>query len=209
MSKYKEVKENAPPLTNHQEYLADRLPAYFLQNSVLVGWWLSIFPRLSSQVPFIKPSNRNSRREVGWFFSPRQIDASHPAVTIPASFSSWFPERSERCRNKDALLLLKLCPIVLVSCHCGRQHFLTPVNYRRGTPYLLKSLSRCYNFQPLALLCYDHSQLYWSHKCTKDISIYFYIATLNIFIWANLTFHQPPKTIQAIYLKTASSSLIR
>lgn len=85
-------------------------------------------------------SQATETREVGWFFSPRQIDASHPAVTTPASFSSWLPERSEHCGNKDAVLLLKLCPIVLVSCHCGRQHLLTPVNYRRGTPYLLKSL---------------------------------------------------------------------
>lgn len=57
MSKCNEVKETPPPSTNHKKSAA-RLPIYFLQNSVLVGLWFSIFPRVSPQPVFIKPQTR-------------------------------------------------------------------------------------------------------------------------------------------------------
>lgn len=130
----------------------------------------------------------------------------------PNQFQFLFPESSEHCGNKDTLLLIKAMPNCFNVLPLWETTFLDSCLLQNRDPIpVRKSLSRCCNFQPLALLCYDHNQPYWIQKCTfsKDIGIYFYIATLNIFIWANLIFHQPPKPIQAIHLKTALSSLIR
>lgn len=153
---------------------------FFLQNSVLVGLWFSIFPSVNSQPVFIKPNNRNSTR-AGWcFFSPRQIGACHPAVTTSASFSSRFPESSEHYRNKETLLLLKAMHICFSVLPLWEAAFLDSCWLQNGEPVpVKKSLSRCCNFQPLAQL--HPNRLYWSYRCTFSnyINVYFHIATVE------------------------------
>lgn len=134
MSKCNEVKETPPPSTNHKKSAA-RLPTYFLQNS---GWFMVQYLSQGESTASVYQAKKKQKMRAFSYQCklmsvilllpphPVSVPGSQKALSITGIRKHSFSQR--------------LCTIVSASCPCGRHNFLTPVDYRMGIQYLLKSL---------------------------------------------------------------------